>query len=135
MIPTFATFLRCLRTASSTAQMKRCVNNYQALDWFSGDLYVDHVPSSRLHCSHPLVHTYSFSDSEQTVHVEPGLVAMLDGKCLVGSKPLHLNQSRLLQRTTTIQSLHPYATLLHVAHLPYPNEQHAAAWKAALRID
>ena len=114
MIKTFPHFIRCLRKAGSYQSMKTCVFNYRALDWYHPDLYVGDIPTMRFHCGDPAIRTYSFTDFDQTIHLDPGLVAMMDGKARVHGRPIHLNDVLVLDKATHIDAVHPYSTILHV---------------------
>ena len=114
MIPTFPHFVRCLRKAGNYHKMKTCVFNYRALDWYHPDLYHGDIPTMRFHCGDPVIRTYSFTDFEQSIHVDAGLVAMMDGHVSVQGRQLHLNDVIVLNKATHVDSLHPFSTVLHV---------------------
>jgi len=114
MIKTFPQFIRCLRRAGTYTKMKPCVFNYHASDWRHPELYVGDIPTMRFHCEDPSIRTYSFTNYDQTIHVPPGLVAMLDGWARVQGTPLHLNGIVVLDKAGVIDSLQPYSTILHV---------------------
>lgn len=133
MIPSFTSFLTCLRRATSWPQRRVCVTKYHALDWLTEDLYVHNQPVRKRHCMDPIVHTVSFSDADQCAYVGPGMVSMLDGATRVGRRTLHLNQIMMLHQKTAVESIHPFATLLYVAHTPIQGVRHPAASPGAFR--
>ena len=116
MITSFASFIRCLRRAPSLEAMKPCIYNYKSIDWYHSTLYVNDVPTSKQHSKDPPIQTICFSDYEQSVKCEPGLVAMMDGSARVNGRiELYLNNVIILDKPIILECLHPYSTVLHVA--------------------
>ena len=119
---TFPLFLQGLRRATTAHDLRRCILQYRALDWFSPGLYVPDIPTTKVHCCDPHIRTYSFSDFEQSVRVDAGMVSMLDGQTRVSGRILHLNEVLVLEKESSVESIRPYSTLLHVSIPPWEQD-------------
>ena len=73
------------------------------------------IPTSKILINDPTTHLFCFNNFEQEVLINPGLVAVIDGKCQVGNfKTLTKNNSLIITRYTTVKGVTEKSAFLHI---------------------
>ena len=109
--------IRCIRQVHSTGngypQMRACLFNFTLCDSLAYPS-ID-IQTSKVLINDPMIQLFCFNNFEQEVSINPGLVAIIDGKCLVGRmETLKKNDTIIITRYTSVKGLTEQSAFLYI---------------------